>query len=55
MPEFAWRYLPTGISQGWKYQPTLITDVIMYSDTNQIPGSIILLDVEKTFDSVDHD
>ena len=32
-----------------------IIDVIEYCDANQIPGSIILLDIEKAFDSVDHD
>ena len=32
-----------------------IIDVIEYCDANQIPGSIILLDIEKAFDSVNHD
>ena len=32
-----------------------IIDVIEYCDANQIPGSIILLDIEKAFDSVGHD
>ena len=32
-----------------------IIDVIEYCDANQIPGSIILLDIENAFDSVDHD
>ena len=32
-----------------------IIDVIEYCDANQIPESIILLDIEKAFDSVDHD
>ena len=32
-----------------------IIDVIEYCDANQLPGAIILLDIEKAFDSVDHD
>ena len=31
-----------------------IIDVIEYCDANQIPGSIILLDIEKAFDSAAH-
>jgi len=31
-----------------------IIDVIEYSEANLIPGSILLLDIEKAFDSVDH-
>ena len=33
----------------------LILDIIEYTDCNDIPGSIILLDIEKAFDSVSHD
>ena len=33
----------------------LILDVIEYADENDIPGSIVLLDIEKAFDSVRHD
>ena len=32
-----------------------ITDLIEYCDSNDIPGSIVLLDIEKAFDSVEHD
>ena len=32
-----------------------IIDLIDYCDANDIPGSIILLDIEKAFDSVEHD
>jgi len=31
-----------------------IIDMIEYCDANQIPGSILLLDIEKAFDSVNH-
>ena len=31
-----------------------IIDLIEYSDYNNIPGSIVLLDIEKAFDSVEH-
>ena len=33
----------------------LILDVIEYADENDLPGSIVLLDIEKAFDSVRHD
>ena len=33
----------------------LILDVIDYTDTSDIPGAILLLDIEKAFDSVRHD
>ncbi len=33
----------------------LITDVIEYTDFEQIPGAILLLDIEKAFDTVNHD
>ena len=33
----------------------LILDIIEYCDKNDLPGSIILLDIEKAFDSVKHD
>ena len=32
-----------------------IIDLIEYCNGNDIPGSIVLLDIEKTFDSVEHD
>ena len=32
----------------------LILDIIEYSDFNNIPGAILLLDIEKAFDSVSH-
>ena len=32
-----------------------IIDLIEYSDNMNIPGSIVLLDIEKAFDSVEHD
>ena len=32
-----------------------IIDLIDYCDSNDIPGSIVLLDIEKAFDSVEHD
>ena len=32
-----------------------IIDLIEYCDSNDIPGSIVLLDIEKAFDSVEHD
>ena len=32
-----------------------VIDLIDYCDTNDIPGSIVLLDIEKAFDSVEHD
>ena len=32
-----------------------IIDLIEYCDGNDIPGSIVLLDIEKAFDSVEHD
>ena len=32
----------------------LILDIIEYTQTNEVPGAIILLDIEKAFDSVDH-
>ena len=32
-----------------------IFDLIDYCDANDIPGSIVLLDIEKAFDSVEHD
>ena len=31
-----------------------IIDLIEYSDYNNIPGSIVLFDIEKVFDSVEH-
>ena len=33
----------------------LILDIIDYTENNYIPGVIILLDIEKAFDSVGHD
>ena len=33
----------------------LIFDIIEYTQTNEIPGALLLLDIEKAFDSVDHD
>ena len=33
----------------------LILDIIDYTDLNDIPGAILLLDIEKAFDSVSHD
>ena len=30
-------------------------DVIDYADTKEIPGAILLLDIEKAFDSVNHE
>ena len=33
----------------------LIMDVIDYADTKEIPGAILLLDIEKAFDSVNHE
>ena len=33
----------------------LIFDIIEYTQTNEIPGALILLDIEKAFDSVSHD
>ena len=32
-----------------------IIDLIDYCDANEIPGSILLLDIKKAFDSVEHD
>ena len=32
-----------------------VIDLIEYCDANNIPGSILLLDIEKAFDSVEHD
>ena len=32
----------------------LILDIIEYTEINDIPGSILLLDIEKAFDSVSH-
>ena len=32
-----------------------IINLIEYCDSNDIPGSIVLLDIEKAFDSVEHD
>ena len=32
----------------------LILDIIEYTDSNDIPGSILLIDIEKAFDSVSH-
>lgn len=31
-----------------------ILDIIEYTDFNDIPGTILLLDIEKAFDSVSH-
>ena len=47
----------TGFMKGRNIESNIrtIIDVIEYCDANQIPGSIILLDIEKAFDSVDHD
>ena len=33
----------------------LILDIIEYTQSNDIPGALILLDIEKAFDSVNHD
>ena len=33
----------------------LIIDIIEYTETNDIPGAILLLDIQKAFDSVSHD
>ena len=33
----------------------LITDIIEYAKLNNIPGAILLLDIQKAFDSVSHD
>ena len=33
----------------------LIMDVIEYTEINDIPGAILLLDIQKAFDSVNHD
>ena len=33
----------------------LIMDVIEYTECNETPGAILLLDIEKAFDSVNHD
>ena len=32
----------------------LLLDIIEYSDMNNIPGAVLLLDIEKAFDSVSH-
>ena len=32
----------------------LITDIIEYAKLNNIPGAILLLDIQKAFDSVSH-
>ena len=32
-----------------------IIDLVDYCDANNLPGSIVLLDIEKAFDSVEHD
>ena len=33
----------------------LIIDIIEYTELNHIPGAILLLDIQKAFDSVSHD
>ena len=33
----------------------LIIDIIEYTESEQIPGAILLLDIQKAFDSVSHD
>ena len=33
----------------------LIMDVIEYTECNETPGAILLLDIEKAFHSVNHD
>ena len=33
----------------------LIFDIIEYTQSNEVPGAILLLDIEKAFDSVNHD
>ena len=33
----------------------LIIDIIEYTESEQIPGAILLLDIKKAFDSVSHD
>ena len=33
----------------------LIMDIIEFTDVNEIPGAILLLDIEKAFDSVSHE
>ena len=32
-----------------------LLDVIEYTDFESIPGAVVLLDIEKAFDSIDHD
>ena len=46
----------TGFTKGRNIGSNIrtIIDLIEYCDVNQISGSIILLDIEKAFDSVDH-
>ena len=46
----------SGFMKGRNIGPNirLILDIIEYTDFNNIPGSIILIDIEKAFDSVSH-
>ena len=32
----------------------LILDIVEYTESNDIPGSFLLIDIEKAFDSVSH-
>ena len=33
----------------------LLLDVIEYTDSNKLPGAVLLLDIENSFDSVSHE
>ena len=47
----------TGFMKGRNIGSNIRTTInlIEYCDSNDIPGSIVLLDIEKAFDSVEHD